>query len=420
MNNQLENIERFTPDAPAPIEGDTRGEHEVKAAIVLARRFPRDETDAIARIDRSCQRAGLAEVALYTYPRGGAQVEGPSIRLAETMAQAWGNIHFGVKEIHQTSEHSVMQSYCWDLETNVRQEKTFTVRHEYLANKKKKKLTDPRDIYEYTANMAARRLRACILAILPGDVTERAVERCRKTMTEQHDQPLADRISDMVIGFRNHYGVTKKQLEVRLGHTIETTSEAEMVTLKGIFRSVKDGMSAVKDHFDTEVETVQPGKALPPAIGEPEAAPPQTEVVQGKPENLPPEACVPEPGAADPAPPQIMDYPPSAEDIPTKPIEFDIVPGNGHITVYAMVDEGVEVDHWESRKKPDKGRWSGWSLLSDLASHTIEDIRIGPLTNGMMYTFEVRIVTEEGPGQPSNQRSCQPANIENGRGGSDD
>ena len=42
-------------------------------------------------------------------------------------------------------------------------------------------ITDDRDIYELEANMSARRIRACILQMIPGDVTDAAVAACRKT-----------------------------------------------------------------------------------------------------------------------------------------------------------------------------------------------------------------------------------------------
>src|SRR5690606_36069410 len=79
----------------------TRAAQEVQAAMVIAKRFPRDENTAFARIMRACKRKQLAEAAIYAYPKGGTNVQGPSIRLAEALAQAWGNIDFGVIELEQ-------------------------------------------------------------------------------------------------------------------------------------------------------------------------------------------------------------------------------------------------------------------------------------------------------------------------------
>src|ERR1035437_1770538 len=77
----------------------SRAVQEVQASLVIAKRFPRDEIGATKKIINACQRPGLADVAVYDYSRGGSSVTGPSIRLAETIAQYWGNIDFGWREI---------------------------------------------------------------------------------------------------------------------------------------------------------------------------------------------------------------------------------------------------------------------------------------------------------------------------------
>ena len=68
-------------------------------------------------------------------------VKGPSIRAAETLAKYWGNIDFGIKELSQNlnTHTSEVMAYAWDLETNTRQTKTFTVNHIRVSNDKKTK-----------------------------------------------------------------------------------------------------------------------------------------------------------------------------------------------------------------------------------------------------------------------------------------
>ena len=98
-----------------------RQAQEVQAAMVIAKRFPRDEVESYNRIMRSCQRTSLAESSMYEYPRGGQKVTGPSIRLAEAMAQNWGNLDYGIMELEQKNGESQVMAYAWDLETNTRQ-----------------------------------------------------------------------------------------------------------------------------------------------------------------------------------------------------------------------------------------------------------------------------------------------------------
>src|SRR5690606_25443737 len=105
-----------TPDGALTI-ATTRQAQEVQAAMVIAKKFPRDETESIGRVLRACRRRALAEVSQYAYPRGGNKITGPSIRLAEAIAQAWGNIDYGVIELEQTAGESTVMAYAWDLET---------------------------------------------------------------------------------------------------------------------------------------------------------------------------------------------------------------------------------------------------------------------------------------------------------------
>ena len=228
-----------------------RATQEVQAAMVIAKKFPRDETAAYNRIMNACKRKALAESALYAYPRGGTTVTGPSIRLAEALVQNWGNIDFGIIELENKNGESQVMSYAWDLETNTRQTKVFAVKHERKAQGVIKKLDDPRDIYEMIANQGARRLRACILGVIPGDVIEAAIDACDNTLKTGSKEPLIDRARKMVGVFRE-YGVTQSMIEARIGHNIDAISEQEMVNLRKIFTSLKDGAAKREDFFKVE------------------------------------------------------------------------------------------------------------------------------------------------------------------------
>lgn len=221
---------------------------EVQGAIAIAKKFPRDEVEAMDRILQACTRPTLAESALYSYSRGGSDVTGPSIRLAEAMAQSWGNLQFGIRELEQRNGESTVEAYAWDCQTNVRQSKVFQVRHERHTKSGTKRLTDPRDIYELVANNGARRLRACILGVIPGDVTEAAVRQCEVTMrTKINVTP--ELVQSLLEKFAT-YGVTSEMIEKRIQRRMDSITPALVVNLGKIFNSLKDGMSAPHDWFD--------------------------------------------------------------------------------------------------------------------------------------------------------------------------
>jgi len=68
---------------------------EIQGMVFMAKQFPRDPFQAWQRIKEGVfAKKHWPEVASYEYPRGGEKVSGPSIRLAEVLAQNWGNMTY--------------------------------------------------------------------------------------------------------------------------------------------------------------------------------------------------------------------------------------------------------------------------------------------------------------------------------------
>lgn len=223
---------------------------EAQGKLVIAKRFPRNEVDAYAKAMEACQRPTMAAKAFYSFPRGNQTVEGPTIRFAEELARCWGNIDYGIKELSQDDGKSEMQAYAWDLETNAQSVQNFTNPHQREQGKKMVKLTTQRDIYENNANMATRRLRSRILAILPSWFVEDAIEECKKTLAGRNDTPLIDRVKKMVVAFAK-IGVTQEQIERRLKKKIDTMNADDFVEYTGIFNAIKHGESKIADWFES-------------------------------------------------------------------------------------------------------------------------------------------------------------------------
>lgn len=223
---------------------------EVTAMMMMARRFPRDEKGALDRILTACTRGTLAEDSVYQYARGGSDVSGPSIRLAEVVAQNWGNIDCGVKELSRHEGYSEVMAYAIDLETGFRDAKLFQVRHWRDTRQGGYAAKDERDVYEIIANQGARRKRACILAVIPADIVDEAVRQCEITVRTTVEIN-AESIKDLVATFAK-IGVTKAQIEKRIQRGIESITPALWVQLRRIFGSVRDGMSDITDWFEPE------------------------------------------------------------------------------------------------------------------------------------------------------------------------
>jgi hypothetical protein len=243
---QMDNINQGTVAIEA-----SRAIAEAQGKLVIAKRFPRDEVKAYAKAMEACQRPTMAEKAFYSFPRGGQTVEGPTIRFAEELARCWGNIDYGIKELSQDEGKSEMQAYAWDLETNAQSVQNFTNPHQREQGKKMVTLTSQRDIYENNANMATRRLRSRILAILPSWFVEDAILECKKTIAGENEKPLVDRVKKMVVQFAK-LGVTQEQIETRLKRKIDTMNADDFVEYVGIYNAIKQGESKIADWFEAE------------------------------------------------------------------------------------------------------------------------------------------------------------------------
>lgn len=249
-----EDIQAIVPrsaGAVAQVE-ETRAIAEVKAAVFLARQFPRDEAIALQKIVADCGDLELASKAMYTYGRGGTEITGPSIRLAEAVARRWGNLQMGVREIERRSAASQAEAYCWDLEANVRDARSFEVPH-VISRKDgtRRLLTDERDIYERVANDGARRKRASILAIVPKRVVDAAVEQCKKTLVTK-DPVTPEKLKKMTDAFAVEFKITKEMIEKRFQRKLDAITSAQFIMLRGIYQALKDGVATPDDHFEVE------------------------------------------------------------------------------------------------------------------------------------------------------------------------
>lgn len=241
---------------------------ETMASIYIAKQFPRNLAEVKHRMEDACSFLSLAAAATYSYKRGNQTVTGPSIRLAECLLACYGNAEAGWREVSRHRDPvkgcgvSECVAYAFDKETNTRKDIMFSVPHWRDTKTKDDKgrrgyeLTDDRDIYEVCANMAARRVRSCILAILPAWLKEDALDEVGRTIAKfEGKEKLPDMVSRMVSAFEG-MGVSVAQLEVFLGHAVSQCTKPELRGLRDTFNAIQEGAVRMEDYF--------PPQAAPP------------------------------------------------------------------------------------------------------------------------------------------------------------
>lgn len=262
-----------------------REEAEVKAAIVLARRFPRDEAAAYTKIMRSCDRPGFAEGAAYRFPRGGQNVTGPSVDLARELARCWGNVRYGLRVVSADADTIHIKGYAYDCETN-----NYTEAEDKFARlvQRKNKGTgvtewvppDERDTRELVNRRGAICVRNAILQLMPPDLIDDALERTTTTMRKaaagEIKQDPAQAMRRMAAAFAE-FGVTSEMLAKKLGHSLAEMSPDELASLRQIYASIRDGQSKREEYFEIGGATSAAGSRAEQVLGD----------LKGKPEEGP-------------------------------------------------------------------------------------------------------------------------------------
>lgn len=234
---------------------------EVQAMAYMAKQFPRDQQKALDNILIACRRPKLAKDGYYEYSKGKTVIKGVSIRVAEVMAREWGNVQYGFIELERTNTSITAQAYCWDMETNTRAERTVTIPTRMVYTGKNDSAQEyERSLSELVANQMQRKVRVCILAIIPSDIVEAAQEECLKTQRthlqwngQDGEARRREDITRMVVAFEG-IGVSRKQLEKRFQRNIDTLEPAQFMSLRGIYTSIKDGMATVDSYFDKSAD----------------------------------------------------------------------------------------------------------------------------------------------------------------------
>jgi len=233
-----------------------REDTEYKSAVVVAKRFPRDEAAAYTAIIKACKRPGMAEKARYAFPRGNKTVTGPSVALAREMARAWGNVRYGLRVVSLDDEQVHIRGYAVDLETNTYVE--FEDRFARLVQRKDGNRTiwvspDERDLRELVNRRGAICVRNALLQVLPSDVTEdaerEAAETVRKAAQGELKQDRAAAIRRLALAF-DAIGVNTAMLERRLAHGLDLVTVEETTELRAILTSITEGNSRRQDHFE--------------------------------------------------------------------------------------------------------------------------------------------------------------------------
>lgn len=267
MSTEIEAVDEWAEDEPE--QNHSLAVIEPSAVAAIARSEVMVQLDAAHRYARSIKRfmqhaislatvnVATAESCMYALPRSGKMISGPSVRLAEIVASAYGNLHIGARIVDIGDAHVTAQGVAWDLETNLRI--TVEIKRK-ITGKTGQRFND--DMINVTCAAAcAIALRNATFSVVPRAYVNQVYDRCKavaigkaETLTGRRDDVLA-RLAKM--------GADKDRVLNALHLTgIEDIGMEHLEVLIGMGTAIKQGDKTVDEMFPPVVAEV-PGAAQP-------------------------------------------------------------------------------------------------------------------------------------------------------------
>lgn len=236
------------PESVSAIEAISRS--EVAMQLDAAHRFPRSVSrfikEALALVTED---VNVASSCFYSLPRkeDGKEkmLQGPSVRLAEMAAYAWGNLHVGARVLPdgEADRTITAQAVCWDLQKNLRT--TVEVSRGIMG--RRGRYSD--DMIRVTG-MAALSIayRNSVFRVIPRTYINQLLEAAKRVAVGDAST-LGQRRGDVVAAL-GKMGVPKESVFSRLGVSgMNDITLDHLATLIGLGTAIKQGEILADEAF---------------------------------------------------------------------------------------------------------------------------------------------------------------------------
>lgn len=234
-----ENIIRI--DSASTIEAINRSEIDMQVAT--AKRYPRnikkvlDEIKTLAAHDPQ-----TAADCFYCLRRQGSNIEGLSVRMAEIIAGAWGNLRVASRIVANDGKTITAQAVCMDLEKNVA-----------VSTEVKRRITDKNgrtfseDMQVVTGNAACSiAFRNAVLKVVPKALTASVIDQVKNVSIGQA-LDIATMRERMVEWFANRGIPEKDLLEWCDLNSREELTQETLMELRGLCTAITEGDTSIEE-----------------------------------------------------------------------------------------------------------------------------------------------------------------------------
>lgn len=227
---------------------------EVDMQIATAKQYPRDLPRVLNQIATyATMDVETASECFYVLRRNGnngdSAIEGLSVRMAEIIAGAWGNLRVQTRIIGNDGKTITAQGVCHDLETNVA-----------VSVEVKRRITDKygktysEDMQVVTGNAAsAIAFRNAVLKVVPKAVTKKVISEVKQVALGQAIDLETSR-QNCLANFAKA-GVTANMIFALFEISkIEEIDKNILFELKGLWNAIKEGSTTIQEAFVKPVE----------------------------------------------------------------------------------------------------------------------------------------------------------------------
>lgn len=223
---------------------------EVDIQIATAKQYPRDINASLNKIATyAMMDKETAEDCFYVLRRQDANgnssvIEGLSVRMAEIIAGAWGNLRVQTRIIGNDGRMITAQAICHDLETNFAVSKE--VKRRITAKSGK---TYSEDMQVVTGNAAASiAFRNAVLAVIPKAITKRVINEVKQVALGQAIDVETAR-KNCLANFAKA-GVNESMICQYLGiKSIAEIDKERLFELRATWNAIREGTTTVQETF---------------------------------------------------------------------------------------------------------------------------------------------------------------------------
>lgn len=263
---------------------------ELEAMVDTAHKYPRSvkrfEEEALSMA--TCDQETASQM-FYVLPRGGKTIEGFSTRLAEIVATAWGNLRYGARIVEVGETMITAQGFCFDCEKNTGT--TLEVQRR-ITDKYGKRFND--DMIVVTGNAACSiALRNAIGKVVPRAYIEKVYRKAKEVAIGRAIS--LDQQRSQAFDYIKKMGVQEDRILAVIGRpSVKDVSVDDIIILRGLATSIKDGETTLDEAFPEIVAEDSADTTTTPAKGSPKGAAAKAKeklkpVTEPEPETTPPE-----------------------------------------------------------------------------------------------------------------------------------